>query len=56
MHPAHLLHLFCRNGRLDIRIENAVFDVHEYNEFLKSVAGKPRQTTQGGSMPRSCPG
>lgn len=37
----------CRNGQLDIRIENAVFDVHEYNEFMKSVAGKPGHDRAG---------
>lgn len=27
-----------KNGRLEIKIEDAVFDVHQYNEFMASVA------------------
>ncbi|KAI3425770.1 hypothetical protein D9Q98_007745 [Chlorella vulgaris] len=35
-----------RNGRLEIRIEEASFDVHEYNQFLKSVAGEYEELRQ----------
>lgn len=30
----------CSNGRLEIKVEPAVFDVHEYNEFMHSMAGQ----------------
>ncbi|PSC69627.1 urea carboxylase [Micractinium conductrix] len=35
-----------KNGRLQIKIEDATFDVHQYNEFMKSVAGEYEELRQ----------